>query len=88
MEKIKKYKDATSVATKMAERKIEVQLCDERKTARIVKVEHFDGYLCKIQYVDAVTGDVWNDRVSINELSEVIWENRKFINNSGQLENM
>lgn len=88
MEKIKKYKDATAAAIKMAESKKEIQLWDERKTARVAMVELFDGDLCKIQYVDTVTGEVWNDRVSIHELSAAIWENRKFINNSGQIENL
>jgi len=88
MEKIKNYKSATAVAIKIAKSKKELQLWDEPQSARIVKVEFQNGDVCSLKYEDSVTGEVWDGKTTIFGLSRAIWENRKFINHSGQLENL
>lgn len=69
-----------------------IQLWDEMDSNRImVFIEPDDSYtipLFRVRYIDTVRGTERGDLLRLSEIVEAIWHNRKFINQSGQLDNI
>lgn len=69
-----------------------IQLWDEMDSNHImVFIEPDDSYtipLFRVRYIDTVRGTERGDLLRLSEIVEAIWHNRKFINQSGQLDSI
>lgn len=90
MRKIRKQSDAWELAKMMeANRTIELQITDNVHSAEIFHLEptELSGYVYMISE-DNVTGNYDGCFFYTSEVAEIIWNNRKYINQSGQLKRM
>lgn len=65
-----------------------VQLWDNPKDNRIMEIREVDDCF-EVEFVDTVNGVTFKkETMRLPMLVEIVWENRKFINQSGQLNNL
>lgn len=94
MKKIRKKSDALKLARMMeADSSIELQITDTIHSAEAFRIEKNEDKLFRRTYVDIVwydnvTGDCEECIFHILDVAEIIWKNRKYINQSGQLKKM
>ena len=87
MNKIRTKADALAVAKKLVASDSMLVLWDNIKENRVAlrdSTYHSDTRY-KIALMNTVNGDGWYELLSIYGVAEIIWHNRKFINQSGQL---
>ena len=67
-----------------------IQLWDNMKNNRIMEItETISQDYFKVVFTDTVQGVIMGEEtMKLSMLVEIIWENRKFINQSGQLDNL
>ena len=92
MRKIRKQSDALKLVEMMeANSSIELQITDTIHSAEAFHLEKTEDTLFGRVYMvwyDNVTGDCGECFFHTSEVAEIIWKNRKYINQSGQLKKM
>ena len=88
MNKIIRRTDARMLAEKMVNDGITVQLWDSVEDNRLLRCKGSTGYNQQYQMIvtDTVNGTEYHENMSIYTIAEALWNARKFINHSGQLE--
>lgn len=88
MNKIVRRIDARMLAEKMVTDDITIQLWDDVDGNRLMHCEGSTGYNQQFKTVltNTVRGTEYHENMSIYTIAEALWNARKFINHSGQLE--
>ena len=88
MNKIKNKADARTRAEKLVASDSMIVLWDKVKENRVMLRDssyHSDTRY-KMALMDTVNGTGWYELLSIYGVADILWHNRKFINQSGQLD--
>lgn len=86
MQKIRSRADAREVAEKFINEKLTIQLWDEFEDNRLMEyVEACGSRIHRVNFIDTVNGTSFSEKHTVEFIASVIWSNRKFINQSGQL---
>lgn len=90
MKSIRSFANARELAEKFVNEKLEIQLWDTETSNRIMCYirKDEDRNAIKVAFIDTVNGTETIQNVSISEIEEAIWHNRKYINQSGQLKSL
>lgn len=87
MQAIKSKADAQKVVEHLISSDGFITLWDEPKTIRAIsKIVKMDGLGYYVSYHEDTTGEDWSQYHYLAEIVSLIWDHRKFINRSGQLE--
>ena len=87
MQAIKSKADAQEVIDRLISSEGFITLWDTSKTIRAVtRIVKTDGFGYYVSYHEDTTGEDWTQYHYLAEIVSIIWDNRKFINRSGQLE--
>lgn len=88
MNKIKSKADARALAEKLVSEDFTIQLWDDMNSNRLMFCEGATEYCHRYNMLlsNTVRGIEWHEEMSIHTITEALWCSRKFINNSGQLD--
>lgn len=88
MQKIRSIANARELAEKFVNMKMEIQLWDKAESSIVLCYicEDEDRKSVKVALVDTWNGTESIQHMSLSEIEEAIWHNRKFINHSGHLD--
>ena len=86
MQKIRSRANAREVAEKFIAEKFTIQLWDEFEDNRLMEYAEACGVrIHRVNFIDTVNGTSYCEKHTVEFIADVIWHNRKFINQSGQL---